>query len=170
MNHLSDTEIQDYLDSNIPGEKTGIHAHLDSCTLCRDKLRQYELLYTGLNADRIPTLRPDFAASVAAAIKDELVVSSRSVIWIILTSVLGIAGIIACSIYFVNFTRLLSVFRKLSFRNYFEFSFISEYKEHLYSAGIDVNLVVFVALGLIAIGIIDYLVRRHREKPVSFLV
>ena len=48
MKHLTDEEIQNYLDGNIPGEMDNIKKHLDSCVLCRENLAVYENIYVEL--------------------------------------------------------------------------------------------------------------------------
>ncbi|UCD94492.1 MAG: zf-HC2 domain-containing protein [Candidatus Zixiibacteriota bacterium] len=170
MNHLGDNEIQEYLDGNLPDRAADMETHLRGCKSCREKVKQYELLYSGLDTDRIPPLQTDFAVKVAAAAGRQLALERRSRLRIILASVAGIICLLASSIYFLNIPRLFDVFRKLSFDNYLDSAFVSKYKGLIAGSGVNVSLVLFVLLAIIAVWIIDYLVRRHSRRPVSFLV
>lgn len=51
MKHLSDEEIQDYLDGNAPHKKNTIEDHLKSCVHCQALFNQYQELYIGLKQE-----------------------------------------------------------------------------------------------------------------------
>ncbi len=51
MKHLSDEEIQDYLDGNAPHKKNRIEDHLKSCVHCQNLLSQYQELYIDLKQE-----------------------------------------------------------------------------------------------------------------------
>lgn len=170
MNHLADDEIQEYLDGRLPDRAADMEMHLRGCKLCREKVKQYELLYSSLQTDRIPALQTDFAVKVAAAAGRQLALERRSRLRIILASVAGIICLLASSVYFLNIPRLFDVFRRLSLDSYLDLAFVSKYKELVASSGVNVSLVLFVLLAIIAVWVIDYMVRRHSRRPVSFLV
>ena len=170
MNHLTDDEIQEYLDGRLPDRAAAVETHLRGCKSCREKVKQYELLYADLETDQIPALHADFAGKVAAALGRQLATERRSRLRIILASVAGIICLLASAIYFLNVPHLLGALRKLSLENYLNLEFVSRYKELVESSGVNLSLVLFVLLALVAVWVIDYMVRRHSRRPVSFLV
>jgi hypothetical protein len=170
LNHLADSEIQDYLDGNLPDRIAEIEKHLRGCKSCREKVKQYELLYSDLRTDRMPPLNPDFAGKVEAAVGRQLARERRSRLRIVLASIVGIICLVASSVYFMNLPRLLDAFRKHGLRNLMDSAFISKYKELIADSGVNIGLILFVLLALIAIWVIDYMIRRHSRRPVSFLV
>ena len=67
VTHLTDEEIQDYLDGNLSHQKRiFFEAHLQTCESCQAALKQYQSLYVGLKQDQGFDLPKSFAKSVVA--------------------------------------------------------------------------------------------------------
>lgn len=67
VTHLTDDEIQDYLDGNLSRQgRIFLEAHLETCELCQATLKQYQSLYVGLRQDKGFDLPRTFAKSVVA--------------------------------------------------------------------------------------------------------
>ena len=66
--HLTDAEIQDYLDGNAVREDSTAAEHLDSCGLCKKNLELYKCLYSGLSDDAGYELSVDFADKVVSLV------------------------------------------------------------------------------------------------------
>jgi len=64
--HLTDEQIQDFVDGNIGSDFAAIAGHIEECARCRVAVDQYKALSAGLSVDTGPTLSADFAARVAA--------------------------------------------------------------------------------------------------------
>lgn len=64
LKHLTDEEIQDYLDGNIISQNELIEGHLENCELCQDNLQKYRKLYAELARDVNFALSPHFAETV----------------------------------------------------------------------------------------------------------
>jgi|GEM_PF-530501 len=62
--HLSDYDIQDYLDHNLNNPAL-VDEHLASCSVCREKLAVYSELYVELSAPAPFSLPENFASSAA---------------------------------------------------------------------------------------------------------
>jgi anti-sigma factor RsiW len=71
LNHLSDEQIQDFLDGNLPDREEEIRAHLDSCTRCREEADRYLVLYMELTKAPENALMPGFADRVVADLQPE---------------------------------------------------------------------------------------------------
>jgi len=67
VTHLTDEEIQEYLDGNLSHQsRVFTEAHLETCEFCQAALKQYQSLYVGLNQDQGFDLPRTFAKSVVA--------------------------------------------------------------------------------------------------------
>ena len=64
IEHLTDEDIQRYLDGTISAENDEIRRHLEICQTCQDALEMYQQVYTGLTDDRDLLLPGDFARRV----------------------------------------------------------------------------------------------------------
>ena len=71
MNHLTENEIQDYLDGNLQSDDTYVKFHLDTCNSCGAQLEQYRALYSDLNADLPLPLSGEFADAVIGKVTAE---------------------------------------------------------------------------------------------------
>jgi hypothetical protein len=69
LNHLSDEQIQEYLDNSNPAGRAEIENHLQQCRSCSHRLQIYQNIYRQLRRDMIPDLSANFAGSVLAKIK-----------------------------------------------------------------------------------------------------
>ncbi|MFQ5500052.1 MAG: hypothetical protein ACE5FH_10320 [Candidatus Zixiibacteriota bacterium] len=65
LNHLTDREIQEYIDRETCHETGDIPSHLTCCAKCQQHMREYRNLYLALKDDSGFDLPPDFAATVA---------------------------------------------------------------------------------------------------------
>lgn len=98
--HLTEEQIQIYLDNEDNFEKIYIEEHLKSCASCQNNLEGYHGLYSALKKDPFPDLPKDFTAKVISAISDPE--ESR---WQLFESGFTIAFFlfgIAASLYFFN--------------------------------------------------------------------
>jgi len=67
VTHLTDEEIQDYLDGNLSHQsRIFLEAHLKTCEFCQVALKQYQSLYVELKQDQVFDLPKTFAKSVVA--------------------------------------------------------------------------------------------------------
>jgi predicted anti-sigma-YlaC factor YlaD len=66
VRHLTDDEIQAYLDLRAEGLAPDLMDHLETCGTCRAAVRAYQALYARLADDRGFEAPPGFAANVIA--------------------------------------------------------------------------------------------------------
>ncbi len=64
MEHLSDEQLQDILDSEVLRSVPVLPLHLGSCAACRERLERFRRLYAGLASDPGFSLPATFADSV----------------------------------------------------------------------------------------------------------
>jgi len=168
VKHLSDDEIQNYLDGNSVDSREEITVHLEACRECRLKLEEYRVLSQELSVDHIPALSPAFAASVMTALErsEPEKASTRIPIWMS-GAALFIFGVVA-SVYFMGSETLRNVQGLLNPANIPEPSFVNRYKAYIDGLNLDFSLLLMVALVLLVIALVDQIIRR-RHKTVSFL-
>lgn len=67
--HVTDFEIQEYLDGNTEALHPEFVQHLDTCAECRQRAASYQQLYSGLKSEQELTLPANFAERVLSQIQ-----------------------------------------------------------------------------------------------------
>ena len=98
--HITEEQIQDYLDKQDSFDTTDIEKHLKICSSCQKNLAEYQELYAALKSDPYPDLPKDFSTRLLSAISDtqedkKQLFESGSIMAFFLFG-------IAASLYFVN--------------------------------------------------------------------
>ena len=89
IEHISDEQIQEYLDAGCPAEGE-VSTHIASCGDCREEVGQYKALYRALNHDSKISLPDQFAGSTMAkirAIDQPEVAADHDSLWLWITAV-----------------------------------------------------------------------------------
>lgn len=111
MNHLSDEDLQKYLDKDPELNRAQIDRHLKNCDRCRQHYMVYKHLYAGLSDEAGFMLSANFSESVVSRIRKK-----REKTYSFFESVLlAIAGLFSVGllIYFTNLGDIMqSVFKK----------------------------------------------------------
>ena len=91
--HLTDREIQDFLDGNVPlYELDLLKQHLNGCPHCQHQIEQYRTLYVDLKQKVDFDLPPNFAESIVAQIAPKPVRFWRKAWFEFLIWIFGISG------------------------------------------------------------------------------
>ena len=99
-NHLTEEQIQGYLDDQDRFDLKAIEEHLRVCASCQKSLEEYRKLYTALNTDLFSALPNNFSEQVVSVVS-----GSRESRWQLFESGFIIAFflfVVAASIYFIN--------------------------------------------------------------------
>ena len=171
MTHLTDEELQNYLDRNIPHHQVSIfEQHLESCQKCQAELEHYQSLYEGLKKDKGFALSPDFSNSVMNAVRAEAKKALLARLWNLLLPVIGIAVGIGVMVYYVDFKPFIKAFEdSLNPNRYFDNTALTSLTEILSKLNVNLNLIVFAGLSLLAVILIDQLLSRHKAKFFSYM-
>ncbi|MDH4158327.1 MAG: hypothetical protein OEW00_13735 [candidate division Zixibacteria bacterium] len=165
IEHLTDDDIQRYLDGHTCLENDQIREHLEICPACQDALEMYRQVYAGLVDDRDLLLPDDFARRVTAKLA-----VSKGVRWpAALTSVAAAgAGLVlsAVVLYFlVGWQPILAYFTNLSLSEpEFLRTFVSAILGQLAYLNGGLTIVVSGALVLFFYGTIDRLLAKAKIK------
>lgn len=103
LEHLTDEEIQDYLDENLSEKITLlVRQHLEECHRCREALKQYQSVYVGLEDEKGFELSKVFARSVVNKLPAEGEAKSYLSLLNIFLALLGAAISIGITLRYVN--------------------------------------------------------------------
>jgi hypothetical protein len=111
MNHLTDEQLQNYLDKNATNSK--INDHLENCEQCRQNLHAYQKLYGILNNENIPDLSDAVIESTLNKL-DNSIEKKWSIVENTLISAMFLISIVI-SFELMNFFNLLKDFSSIDF-------------------------------------------------------
>jgi hypothetical protein len=177
QNHLTDTQLQDYLDDNI-SKADPIAVHLNSCRHCQQALAVYKNLYTAIEKDPGFDLSPAFAEAVINRLPNiqpvaESTDSARFHVKDSIVLFIAVAAAIAAAIYFINPEVLIKQLTGwMELPTLPENQILNEANGYFSQLNLGATTIIFAVLTFAGIGIIDRIIahRRHQQKPVSFLV
>jgi hypothetical protein len=168
MKHLTDKQIQDYLDGNPLEDMEAVESHLQSCETCRTELAQYRSISTALSEDVGFELAPNFAADVVASFEEEgaerfFYKVAQFILW-----ATGFFAAIAVLIRFTDIEKAFSGFGEAGKQGESAFKeFYLTIKQAMESSGLDIRLILMIALVILGIFLIDRLIMRARKNITS---
>lgn len=167
MNHLTDEQLQEYLDNKpgIPNEQ--VEAHLEECAECREALARYKKIYSVLSIDTAPELPRYFTSSVMTAIEAESSAAEKRPDPVTVFGLIGfLAGITAIAV-FTDLSPIIAWFNLDKASAWFDKLF----NDIVGMVPVNISIVFMAIFVLAAIGAIDYLIQHHgKGKPVTFVV
>jgi len=110
--HLSDEQIQSYLDKTTLSDRDVVESHLNSCHMCQMNVKTYQEVYRTIETVQIPELSAEFINRVMSDIKKKIENKAQ------LKETLALIGLFligsAVSFYLVNpFTGLMNMLKSL---------------------------------------------------------
>lgn len=169
LKHLTDEEIQDFLDGNLPHERALLaKKHLETCARCREALRQYQSLCVGLGDDRGFELSKGFARSVIRRLPAEGQAESRFTFLNVLVAILGFAAAAGGTLYFVDLRSLGRAFSRLLPGPQLGSGLLDFVKGLLVGLNGNVGLLIFALLTLVLIAGMDRLFFQPKHRRIQF--
>ena len=180
MKHLSDTQLQLYLDGGLSSENKAAAAHLSNCDLCKSELELYKTVYAELKCeenDKAVRLSSDFADNIIAALPEIKTKKKLSFSFLSSDSFMFVAAavlMITALVYYdfsQSFVPLKNVLlgaggRVLSY-SYFDFSIFSEYAK--LSNSIVEYAIASVAL-ILFYGRVEKIIHFFKNKTATFSI
>lgn len=168
IRHLTDEEIQDYIDGNLSTENRFAQSHLKTCEICQKALAEYKSLYLGLKDDKGFKLPSTFAKSVVSEFLKVPATKSRSNYAEIFLVTMGLVVAGFAAFYFIDLKPLGETIARILLP---QFHFVSEsflsMRSLLTQLNINISLLVFSGLTLLIIGALDHILFHPRRKPIS---
>jgi hypothetical protein len=167
--HLNDNQIQDYLDGNLTGTDPAV-LHLEKCADCRRAVENYRVLYSSLKADPGFALPPDFADKVITRLPEPQATGVREKPewfkvreWVVMVA--SLAVVTGTALFFVNPISLLkSLFGWADQPALSGGSLVRDISTHVSGLGFNPTLLLFVALTVVIIAVIDHFLARRRPR------
>jgi hypothetical protein len=169
LKHLTDEEIQDYLDGNLSRQKALlVERHLESCPLCQEALKQYQGLYVGLKDDLGFDFSKGFAKSVIKRLPAKGETESHFNYLNIFLTILGIIISVGVTLYYVDLRPLGRAFSHILFPpQEFGSGLVAFIKNLLVGLNGNVGLLIFAILTLVIIGALDHFVFQPKYRRIS---
>ena len=159
MNHLSDPQIQSYLEGGFKG-KNEIEEHLRVCRYCQNQLAMYKIIVSELRSDTAASFSPNFAESVIRKIE----IARERKANFIESGLLAAAVIVGTGLtfYYANWkplTEFLTEGYRRALEYFGEVTFTAPIPENWLGA----NTGVFLLAGaiLILVGLMDNYLSKH---------
>ncbi len=114
VKHLSEEQIQDFLDGNRSASEKGLKKHLESCAVCKKTLAQYQNLYLGLKQEPEFQLPSNFAHTVISRLPQMEKALARFQVSDIFIGITGVAALIGALIYFIDIKIFADLIAKIS--------------------------------------------------------
>lgn len=165
VTHLSDQEIQDYLDDPRGASSHRVAKHLEACAHCQTQVQQYQNLFSALKREPAPTLPFDFADSVMAKIKAGAEEAFTLPIWL---AFFGMIAGIATTLYLVGLEKTGGFLSGL--RTYFSFDWriFSTINQYLSALNLNFGLLGLAVFIITMMALVDRFVFQSRHKLISF--
>ncbi len=169
VEHLSEIQIQQYLDRGPESLSESKLEHLQSCEMCRGILADYKRLYSQLKVDDEISLSKDFAARTMQKIRGLENPSAAVSPSVILYSLLGLVSCVLAIWYFVDVKALLKGLGNISIGNPLpDASAFSGITNWLLGFGDSLYLMIFAVMILAGVGLIDRLLAKHKLDKAYF--
>ena len=167
--HLTDDQIQDYLEGNPSSNQAEILAHLVTCRQCRMAVADSQAIFDGLRNEAGFELSPGFAASVTRQVAPATKASSPVPEYLLIG---GAIAAVACALYFlVDLTPLMELIKSgFARRPAIENTFTSTISEVLGLLNIKSNMVLITGGALLVLGLLDRAVRSLKRGRLYFFV
>ncbi len=167
MQHLTDDQMQDYLEGNPSDNQAEIIVHLASCRECRMAVVQYQTLFQGLKNDTGFELSPGFAVSVTRRVAPEAPKSSPVPEYLLIGAAVAAA---ACAIYFlVDLSSIFDLFKGgFARRTALENAVTSTVTGVLDLLNIKSNMLLLSGGALLTLGILDGVVKSLKRGRLYF--
>jgi anti-sigma factor RsiW len=162
VNHLSDEEIQGYLEGDIP-RSTEISRHLKKCATCQQELQSYRQVYRALEQDSGFELSSGFAESVMGRLTVTSVSTSQNSLINSILIILGSIITLGITLYFANGAVVVEMFKGVSSGvTDIGAALIESFQSVTSSLGVRVDVLLFTLMLLLMFTLLDHILVRSR--------
>lgn len=167
LGHLTDEQIQEFLDRDAGERQESVAVHLESCPSCRAAVAEYRALYQQMTDDTGFDLPADFAALVMTQVVPAPQSRSR---WLVIAPVAAALIAVVTTLYlFVDFSGFYaSVQDSLAAVIGLDNTVIKSLAAFLNGLNLKANLVVFSGLILLAFAVLERLFFNLRRGKAMF--
>ena len=175
--HLTEQQLQHYCEGALAEDREVI-GHLHSCAVCREAVRQYQMLYGALKTPPEFVLSDNFADTVMKRLPDEAIIpvtlDRRSARRDLLAVVSAVVAMVIATIIFVGPTGIASFFtRSIGVPALDLSSLVTPLSRQLEKADINPIFLLFALVTLGGVLLVDRIIalyRRHARGRVLHMV
>ena len=169
MKHLTDEEIQNYLDRNLSREIALLtERHLETCPLCREAVKQYQGVYAGLDEEEGFELSKGFAKSVVKMLPPQGETKSPFDLLNFFLMILGVIVAAGVTIRYVDLRPLGRAFSHVLPGPELGSGVVAFVEDLLIGLNGNLGLLILGVLTLLIIGGLDRLLLQPRHRRVRF--
>lgn len=169
LKHLTDEEIQDFLDGNLSAEIALLtERHLGTCTLCREAVKQYQSVYSGLDRDEGFDLSKGFAKSVVKTLPEQREAKPPFDLLNVFLMILGVIVATGVTIRYVDLRPLGSALSHLLPGPELGSGVVAFVEDLLIGLNGNLGLLILGVLTLLIIAGLDRLLVQPRYRRVRF--
>jgi len=169
LKHLTDEEIQDFLDGNLSEEITvSIRRHLEGCALCRQTVKQYQSVYSGLGREEGFELSKGFAKSVVKMLPAQRGARSSFGLLNVCLTVLAVIVAAGVTIRYVDLRPLGSALSHLLPGPQLGSGMLAFVEDLLIGLNGNLGFLILGVLTLVIIGGLDRFLLQPRYRRVRF--
>ena len=169
MKHLTDEEIQNYLDGNLSREIALLtERHLEPCPLCREAVKQYQGVYAGLDQEKGLELSKGFAKSVVKMLPPQGETKSPFDLLNIFLTILGIIVAAGVTIRYVDLRPLGRAFSHILPGPQLGSGVVAFVEDLLIGLNGNVGLLIAAVFTFLIIGGLDRFLLQPRHRRVRF--
>ncbi|MGB2804078.1 MAG: zf-HC2 domain-containing protein [Candidatus Zixiibacteriota bacterium] len=169
LKHLTDEEIQNYLDGNLSRDIALLtERHLETCPLCREAVKQYQGVYAGLDKEEGFELSKGFAKSVVKMLPPQGETKSPFDLLNVFLTILGVIVAAGVTIYYVDLRPLGRAFSHILPGPQLGSGVVAFVEDLLIGFNGNLGLLILGVLTLVIIGGLDRLLLQPRYRRVRF--
>ncbi len=169
LKHLTDEEIQNYLDGNLSREIALLtERHLETCALCREAVKQYQGVYAGLDEEKGFDLSKGFAKSVVKMLPPQGETKSPFDLLNVFLMILGVIVAAGVTLYYVDLRPLGRAFSHVLPGPELGSGVVAFVEDLLIGLNGNLGLLILGVLTLLIIGGLDRLLLQPRHRRVRF--
>jgi len=169
LKHLTDLEIQDFLDGNLSREIALVtERHLETCPLCRQAVKQYQSVYAGLDQDKGFELSKGFAKSVVKMLPAQGEAKSPFGLLTVFLMILGAIVAAGVTVRYVDLRPLGSALSHLLPGPRLGSGAVAFVEDLLISLNGNLGLLILGVLTLVIIGGLDRFLFQPRYRRIRF--
>jgi len=167
--HLTEEEIQDFLDGNFSDEKTNLKHHLETCRICQNTLKQYQSLYAGLEIDPGYTLSKAFAKSIVSKLSLEHASPFSSPSAEIAFIIAGIFLALGATLFFVDLRPLAETVSRIALpKAALSTSILQPIRNLLAGLNGSLYLLPFAGLALLSVAALDRFIHKLKHHKLFY--
>ena len=167
MKHLTDEEIQEYLDGNLSREIALLtERHLETCPLCREAVKQYQSVYAGLDEEKGFELSKGFAKSVVKMLPPQGETKSPFDLLNVFLTILGTIVSVGVTLYYVDLRPLGRAFSHILPGPELGSGVVAFVEDLLIGLNGNLGLLILGVLTLLIIGGLDRLLFQPKYRGI----